>query len=173
MVNIMKRKIMLALIALVTVCLAVSAVSAWEFSFGGESSSSTKVGSDGDVANIEYNNGVLKINDKEFKIPSGYTQDTNLTKTGENANLTGIDAKMSRATFINGDKAIIVKCIYSDKDITTYNPTTDGAQNKTIGGHAGVLEKNKDGTVFFSYIDDGKLIQIESPDEDTLNQIPK
>lgn len=166
----MKRKIMLALIALVTVCLAVSVVSAWEFSFGGESSSSTKVGSDGDVANIEYNNGILKISNKEFKIPSGYTQDTNLTKTGDNANLTGVDAKMSRATFTNGDKPIIVKYIYADNDLT-YNPTTDGAQNKTIGGHAGVLEKNSDGTVFFSYIDDGKLIQIETPDEDTLNQI--
>ena len=70
----MKRKIMLTLIALVTLCIAVSAVSAWEFSFGSESSSSSSVSSDGDVASVDYKDGVLKINDKQFKIPNGYNQ---------------------------------------------------------------------------------------------------
>lgn len=78
---------MLILIALVTLCIAVGAVSAWEVSFGSQSSSSSSVSTDGGVANIDYKDGALKINDKEFKIPNGYTQDTNLTATGENANM--------------------------------------------------------------------------------------
>ena len=101
---------MLILIALVTLCLAVSAVSAWEFSFG--SSSSSSVSTDGDVATVDYKDGVLKINDKQFKIPNGYTQDDNLTATGENANMSSNpDAKLSRAVFDNGDKRIVVKYI--------------------------------------------------------------
>ena len=81
----MKRKVIISLIALLTVCLAVSAVSAWEFSFGGSSSSSSSVSSDRDVATVDYKDGVLKINDKEFKIPDGYTQDDNKTLTGADA----------------------------------------------------------------------------------------
>ena len=64
----MKRKIMLILIALVTLCIAVGAVSAWEVSFGSESSSSSSVSTDGGVANIDYKDGALKINDKEFAV---------------------------------------------------------------------------------------------------------
>ena len=55
----MKRKIMLTLIALVTLCIAVGAVSAWEVSFGSESSSSSSVSTDGGVANIDYKDGAL------------------------------------------------------------------------------------------------------------------
>ena len=85
----MKRKIMLILIALVTLCIAVGAVSAWEFSFGSESSSSSSVSSDGNVANVDYKDGSLKINGVEFKIPSGYEQKTNETQTCADANITG------------------------------------------------------------------------------------
>ena len=170
----MKRKIMLILIALVTLCIAVGAVSAWEVSFGSQSSSSSSVSTDGGVANIDYKDGALKINDKEFKIPNGYTQDTNLTATGENANMSSdSNAKLARAVFNNGDKQIIVKCIYTNGEITQYTPDMSNAQNKTINGHAGSLETYNDGKVRFSYVDGGKIFQIESPDEATLSEILK
>ena len=47
------------------------------------------------------------------------------------------------------------------------------AQNKTINGHAGSLETYNDGKVRFSYVDGGKIFQIESPDEATLSEILK
>ena len=170
----MKRKIMLILIALVTLCIAVGAVSAWEFSFGSESSSSSSVSSDGNVANVDYKDGVLKINDKQFKIPDGYKQDDNKTATGENANLSSDkEAKLTRAVFHNNDKTIVVKCIYTKGEITQYIAEMPNNENKTINNHAGTLEKYDDGTVRFSYIDGGKIIQIESPDEATINEILK
>lgn len=171
----MKRKIILLLIALLTVCLAVSAVSAWEFSFGGSSSSSSSVSSDGDVATVDYKDGVLKINDKEFKIPDGYTQDDNKTLTGGDANVTGVDgAKISSAKFTNGDKTITVKYIYlNNGELDKYTPTTSDAQNQTISAHAGYLEKNTDGTITFTYLEEGKMIQIDAPDEATMNEILK
>ena len=52
----------------------------------------------------------------------------------------------------------------------------DGQQTpkiRNINNHAGTLEKYDDGNVRFSYIDDGKIIQIESPDEATINEILK
>ena len=165
---------MLILIALVTLCLAVSAVSAWEFSFGSSSSSSSSVSTDGDVATVDYKDGVLKINDKQFKIPNGYTQDDNLTATGENANMSSNpDAKLSRAVFDNGDKRIVVKYISAKGEITSYVAEMPNAQNKTINGHDGTLETYDDGRVRFSYVDGGKIIQIESPDEATVNEILK
>ena len=170
----MKRKIMLILIALVTLCIAVGAVSAWEFSFGSESSSSSSVSSDGNVANVDYKDGSLKINGVEFKIPSGYEQKTNETQTGADANITGIDgAKVSSATFTNGNKTIIVKYAYvNNGEINKLTPPAE-SQNETISSHAGFLEKHPDGTVTYTYLDSGKLIQIESPDEATINEILK
>ena len=166
---------MIILIALVTLCLAVSAVSAWEFSFGSQSSSSSSVSTDGDVATVDYKDGSLKISGMEFKIPSGYEQNTNETRTGADTNLTGVDgAKLSSATFTNGNKTIIVKCVYAnDGKIDKYTPATSNAQNQTINNHAGFLEKHPDGSITYTYIDDGKIIQIESPDEATINEILK
>lgn len=171
----MKRKIMLILIALVTLCIAVGAVSAWEFSFGSQSSSSSSVSSDGDVASVDYKDGVLKINDKQFKIPNGYNQNDNKTLTGVLANVSGADgAKMSAAYFTNGDKAISVKYIYmKDADLNKYTPASTNSQNQTIENHAGFLEKNIDGTVTFTYLEDGKMIQIDASDEATINEILK
>ena len=127
------------------------------------------------MATVDYKNGVLKINDKEFKIPNGYNQEDNMTATGENANISGADnAKMSRATFLNGDKTIVVKYIYiPNSALSSYHPFSDNPQNKTINDHAGTLEFEKDNTVVFSYIDNEKLIQINAPDEATLNEILK
>jgi len=164
---------MLILIALVTLCLAVSAVSAWEFSFGSSSSSSSSVSTDGDVATVDYKDGVLKINDKQFKIPNGYTQDNNFTQTGVDANMSTIQgAKMTRAAFDSGNNTIIVKYVYVPNNEITYNASANG-ETKTINGHTGAFKTQNDTTVVFTYGDNGKLIEINAPDEATLNEILK
>ncbi len=47
--------------------------------------------------------------------------------------------------------------------------------NKTMSGIAGVYDANKygDNTPTFRFLKDGKIVEINAPDDDTINQIIK
>lgn len=123
---------------------------------------------------VNFADGKLTILDVDFNIPDGYTQDTSSTQNGVPANLTGADdAKQYAARFTTSDgKEIIVKVVVSDTiQFTSYTPEGDYTQ-KTIGGKEGFLQTYAgDNTPYFTYIDDGKLIQIWAPDEATIESI--
>lgn len=57
--------------------------------------------------------------------------------------------------------------------LNKYTPASNNSQNQTIENHAGFLEKNTDGIVTFTYLEDGKMIQIDASDEATINEILK
>lgn len=149
------KKIMAILIVLVAVGISLGAVSA--------------LGDD-----VSFSDGKLTIKDFDFNIPDGYEMDDTQTQNGVDANLTGLsDGKQYAAIFTTDDgKEIIVKVVVSDTiTITSYTPDGDYTE-KTIAGKQGYLQTYAgDNTPYFTYIDNGKLIQIWAPDESTIESI--
>ena len=153
------KKTTVILIALITICISLGVVFA-----------------DDSDSKVSFADGKLTILDIDFNIPDGYTQDDASTQNGVPANLTGSkDGKQYAAKFTTSDgKEIIVKVVSSDTmQFTSYTPEGDYT-NKTIAGKEGFLQTYAgDNTPYFTYIDDGKLIQIWAPDEATIESIIK
>ena len=159
---------------LLAICLTVSAVSAddsWSFNF----SSSESSNSDGGA--MSFKDGKLELQDNEFTIPDGYKENESARKLAENAE--DVDnAKYSVCQFIKDGKEIFVKVFFfdesSNQEFTNLVPT-DGEVEKTIAGIDGVYNANKygDNTPTFRFLKDGKLIEINAPDDDTINSILK
>ncbi len=170
-VKIMK-KILIVFAALLAICLTVSAVSAddvWSFNFSSSESSNT----DGGAFSLE--NGKLKLQDIEFTIPDGYKENESARKLAAPAEDID-DAKYSVCQFVNDGKEIFVKVFFFDDDGEFNNLTAvDDQVAKKMGDHDGVYEANKynDNTPTFRFLKDGKLVEINAPDDDTINAILK
>lgn len=160
------RKGILVLIALITVFITISAVSAEGFDFSFGSQSDSKGGS------INVENNKLTVQDEKFTIPSGF-------KENESARLLAQDspdvngAKVTFVKFENGDKNFTVKVIFGN--YLKFNlSVSDGGENKTIGDFNGVYVPDDNNGVGFSYLaNPDKLVQIHAPDEATLQSILK
>lgn len=162
------RKILIVAVALIAIgIIAIGAVSAeeWSFNFGQETNS--------DGGSININNNELKIQDEKFTIPEGF-------KEIEKSRILGKDSpeiqggKVSGVLLKNGDKNITVKVIYG-KDLginLTANPD-DGGENKTIGGHNGVLVASDNNVEFTYKISGDKLVQIDAPAESDVEALLK
>ena len=165
------KKIIIVLSVLLAVCLAISAVSAdegWSFNFSSEESSS----SSSNGGEVNFNNGKLKIQGLEFTIPEGYKENDTAKKVGEEADQKAFpDFSISIDQFDKGNDSIIVKVVFGAKklDNNTYTPNSD-SQSKKIAGHDGYFVEYKDG-VSFTYLEDGKLVEIFAPDENVLSSV--
>lgn len=164
------KKILMIGVVLLAICISISAVSAddgWSFNFS--SSENTDGGS------INFDNGVLKIQDLEFNIPEGYEENTSAQKLAESA--TDIeDAKYSACQFIKDGKEIVISVFFTDDgDLENLTATEDGAVEKTIAGINGIYSENSygDNTPTFKYIKDGKIVVINAPDDDTIASVIK
>lgn len=164
------KKILMIGVVLLAICISISAVSAddgWSFNFS--SSENTDGGS------INFDNGVLKIQDLEFNIPEGYEENTSAQKLAEAA--TDIeDAKYSACQFIKDGKEIVISVFFTDDgDLENLTATEDGAVEKTIAGINGIYSENSygDNTPTFKYIKDGKIVVINAPDDDTIASVIK
>ena len=123
---------------------------------------------------IDFNNGKLKIQGFEFTVPEGYKENDTAKKVGEEADQKAFpDFSISIDRFDKGNDSIIFKVVYGDKklDNSTYTPNSD-SQSKNIGGHDGYLLQYDDG-VSFTYLEDGKLVEIFAPDENVLSSVFK
>lgn len=168
----MKKYLMLGIVLLAVVGMTLGAVSAEEWSFNWGSSSSSN--SDGGA--VDFTNGVLKLQDLQFKIPEGFEQNESAQKLATDAD--GIDgAKASVTQFVKDGKEIFVKVFFFTDDNKFTAPTAeDGDVNKTIADNAGLFNDKKysdDGSVVFRYVKDGKLVEIIAPDEATLESVIK
>lgn len=167
----MNKKILMIGVALLAICISVGAVSAWEWNFSSSSSSSS------DGGDISFENGVLKLQGVEFKIPEGYKQNESGQKLAEDApNIQG--AKASLTEFIKDGKSIITKVFFfpdNSGEITNLTTSEAGFENKTIGGINGIINPNLygDNTPTFRYIVDGKLVEVNAPDEATIESVIK
>ena len=168
------KKILIVFAALLAICLTVSAVSAddgWSFSF----SSSESSNSDGGVMSFE--NGKLVLQDVEFTIPDGYKENESAQKLAADAEDVD-DAKYSVCQFLKDGKELIVKVFFFDEntnlEFNNLEPS-DSEVEKTIAGIDGVYDANKygDNTPTFRFLEDGKLVEVNAPDDDTIDSILK
>ena len=168
------KKILMISAILLAICLTVSAVSAdddWSFSF----SSSESSNSDGGAMSFE--NGKLVLQDIEFTIPDGYKENESAQKLAADAEDVE-DAKYSVCQFLKDGEEIIVKVFFFDEaanqEFTSLEPSDDEAE-KTIAGIDGVYNANKygDNTPTFRFLEDGKLVEVNAPDDDTIDSILK
>ena len=161
-------------VILLAICLTISAVSAddgWSFSF----SSSESSNSDGGVMSFE--NGKLVLQDVEFTIPDGYKENESAQKLAADAEDVD-DAKYSVCQFLKDGKELIVKVFFFDEntnlEFNNLEPS-DSEVEKTIAGIDGVYDANKygDNTPTFRFLEDGKLVEVNAPDDDTIDSILK
>ena len=123
-------------------------------------------------------NGTLTLGDIQFKIPTGFTQverDQDSSEPGDAEHIDGttVDTEVTadyRNT--NGEKLDIKVGTKSNGKIETLN--LPNAQKKTIGGKDGYLwtETDDGRTEYnFEYIQDGKVVKVETYNEDVINQL--
>lgn len=167
------KKILIVFAALLAICLTVSAVSAdegWSFNF----SSSDSSNSDGGA--MSFDNGKLKLQDIEVTIPDGYKENESAQKLAVDTDDDIEDCKYSLCQFIKDGKEIFVKVVFftNDNVFTSLTPE-DNEVNKTMEGINGLYNANKfgDNTPSFRFLKDGKIVEIDAPDDDTINQILK
>ena len=158
---------------LLAVCITIGAVSADDgFSFNWSSSDS----SNSDGGQISFDNGKLKIQDIELNIPDGYKENESAQKLAEKAEDLE-DAKFSLCSFLNGDKEIVTKVFFSDEfNFNKLTPDDDGSSvEKTMAGIDGIYFENKygDGTPTFEFLKDGKIVEVNAPDDDTIEEVIK
>lgn len=165
------KKILMVGVVLLAICITIGAVSAegWSFDF----SSSDSTNSDG--GQMKFDNGKLNLQGIDFTIPDGYKENESAQKLAEKAD-DPKDAKYSVCSFINGDKEIITKVYFSDD--TQYNsltPEDDASVEKTMAGIKGIYFENKynDNTPTFEFIKDGKIVEVNGPDDATIESVIK
>lgn len=167
------KKFLIMGVVLLAISISISAVSAddgWSFDW----SSSDSTNSDG--GDMSFKNGELKLQDITFKIPDGYKENKSAQKLAAD----GDDVegeKYSVCSFINGEKEIITKVFFSDEfDFNKLTPDDDGSSvEKTIAGIDGIYFEDKygDGTPTFEFLKDGKIVEVNAPDDDTLEYVIK
>ena len=165
------KKILMILAVFLAVCLTVCAVSAddsWSFNFSSSDSSNSNGGA------MSFENGKLKLQDVELTIPDGFEENQSAQKLAEDSPDIK-DAKVSVCQFIKDGKEICVKVFFFDDNEFTNLKPVDNEVNKTISGINGVYDANKynDNTPTFRFIKDGKLVEVNAPDDDTLASIIK
>lgn len=156
---------------LLAICISISAVSAddsWSFSFGSSESSN----SEGGAFSIGTNNA-LQIQGLNYTIPDGYQENESYRVVGEDTNQSSFpeNTKITSTQFINGNDSVIIKVIFGDEKFEKdgYTPS-ENAVEKEIAGVNGWIEEFNDG-VCFDYVNDGKIIEIFTPDEKVLESI--
>ena len=157
---------------ILAICLTVTAVSAddgWSFNF----SSSESSNSDGGAMSFE--NGKLKLQDVELTIPDGFQENKSMQKLSQDAE--DIDnAKYSLCQFVKDGKEIVVKVFFFENGEDFLNLTpVDNEVQKTIEGVDGVYDSNRygDGTPTFRFLKDGKIVEVNAPDDDTIASVLK
>ena len=166
------KKILMVFAVMLAICLTVSAVSAddsWSFNFSSSESSNS------DGGEMSFENGKLKLQGFEFTIPDGFKENESAQKLAAAAEDVE-DAKYSVCQFINDGKEIFVKVFFFDdgNEFTSLKPI-DNEVEKTMAGIDGVYDANKydDNTPTFRFLKDGKLVEINAPDDDTIASMLK
>ena len=161
-------------VVLLAICVSVSAVSAddgWSFNWSSSDSSNS------DGGEMSFDNGKLKLQGIELTIPDGFDENKTAEILAEPAKDDN-DAKFSACEFVNGDKIIVTKIFFLDDDneFKTLNPSDDGSSIKaTMAGIEGIFfaDKYDDQTPTFEYLKDGKIVEVNAPDNETIEAVIK
>ena len=157
------RKIIIVLIALIAIGVSIGAVSAegFNFSFGSESNS--------DGGDFSLNNDKLSLQGVDFKIPEGFKENESARMVANSTDAFGEGCKVSATEFYKDNVNFIVKVFFAN-DGKIDNLT--GANPQKIAGKDGFITE-KDGRTIFDYGVDGKVIEIDAPDQQTIESILK
>ena len=118
---------------------------------------------------MQVENNVVTIQGFKFTIPDGFEENETNKKVGEEANQTSFPGfKESTVAFDKGDERYLITVIFGDTEIDndSYEPAGNAA-TKELEGINGWYEEY-DGGASFDYIEDGKLIHLFAPDEQSL-----
>ncbi len=157
------KKIVIVLIALIAIGISISAVSAegFNFSFGSDSNS--------DGGDIKLENNKLSLQGIDFNIPEGFKENESARLLANDTDAFGEGCKVTATEFYNNATNIIVKVFFAN-DGTIDNLT--GPNPLKIGDKDGFISE-KDGRAIFDYGVDGKVIEINAPDKETIQSILK
>ncbi len=155
------KKIMIVLVALIAIGVSIGAVSAegFSFSFGSESNS--------DGGDISIDNDKLNLQGLDFKIPEGFKENESGRLLANDTDAFGEGCKVSATEFYNNDTNIIIKVFFAN-DGKIENLT--GNTPLKIADKDGFITES-DGRAIFDYSVDGKVIEIDAPDQDTIKSI--
>ena len=157
----LKRLLILGLVLLATTC-TLSAINAEDVAL----STST------------VQNGVLTLDGLQFKIPQEFTaveSDQDNSEPGDAEHIDGTTVEKESSTEFrnqNGEKLDIKVGSKTNSNIETLN--LPSAQKKNIAGKDGYFwtEMDDGKTEYnFEYINNGKVVKIETYDENLINQI--
>ena len=151
--------------ALITICIAIGAASAADWSFNVGSDTNSNGGS------IQINNNELKIQDEKFTIPDGYKENESARDVGADGKGNFEGAKVSICELKKGNETILIKVFFADGGIHNLTPL-ENSENKTIGGHNGFLT-TENGLVTFDYGVNEKVVEIVAADESAIESVLK
>lgn len=100
--------------------------------------------------------------------PEGFTVNKDLGVQNQSGSVLGVPATFDAIVMENGTDNITVQVFYPSKDI---NLSPSGASEwKNISSKQGIFEKKGDRYIF-AYVEEGELIQIDSPSESLIEQV--
>ena len=168
------KKLIIVLTVLLAICLTVSAVSAEDGSWGFKFSSDESSSSNSNGGSIEFKNGELTVQGLKFAIPDGFKENETAKAVGEQADQNSFPgSSISVDRFDKGNESVIVKVVYNkDKNLGDDFVANNNTVSKKIANHDGYFLDYDDG-VSFTYIDDGKVVEIFAPSEDTISSVIK
>jgi len=129
------------------------------------------------ITNKTFENGVLTLGSLQFKIPTGYNQveaDQESSTAGDAEHIDGttVDKELS-ADFANGAEKLDIKVgLKNNGSIDTIN--LPNAHKKSIAGKDGYFwtEMDDGKTEYnFEYLQDGKIVKIETYNEGVISQV--
>lgn len=111
--------------------------------------------------------GMVSAN-SEINVPIDYTLNKDLTLFNQTGTFYGIECEYDLFVMENGDENITVTSIYPSKSFDL--EPSGNTVIKNISSTTGLFEQKEDLCVFM-YPDDGKIIQIEAPNEKLIGEV--
>ena len=125
-----------------------------------------------DGGELSFYDGEFKLQDVSFNIPKGYKENESERVLAERGDIK--NSRYSLCNFFNGDKKIIIKVLFLEDDKEFKNITADsGYKKKTIGDQKGYYSSKKydKNTSTFKYLKNGKIVEVNAPNDDVLKAL--
>ena len=112
----------------------------------------------------------IEVDGIKFAIPDGYTEDMKMAKNGE-VDKNGF--KTFDHTYFDSNHNMLSVTVFYDGNSVDFNSLKgSGDVEKTIKGHKGWFEFDKESELyFFTYVDNTKVVMITAEDESLFEKV--
>lgn len=112
----------------------------------------------------------IEVDGIKFAIPDGYTEDMKMAKNGE-VDKNGF--KTFDHTYFDSNHNMLSVTVFYDGNNVDFNSLKgSGDVEKTIKGHKGWFEFDKESELyFFTYVDNTKVVMITAEDEGLFEKV--